>query len=290
MSIIMPSGNKSVQDWTSETENSVVKTASTGSAPKDFRTTLYEAAKKSVEDAAKRVKKQACDCANTAPTSPVQETDAMPSTDMGAPAGIGAVDTVAPVADEEAVDVTVDDKGEISDVSPSAALDKAKAALTDAMTAIDEAQASVGGESGEVGEEVGEVSVDIPVDEEETEETKEEKPFDFDKPEEKKEDIVVESKDKKKDDKKENPFAKKDEKKDEKKDGKVEECKENCEDDKKEKKENPFAKKETCASVDGYVKLSMVSKKNRDLVYDYYKNKLGLPEDFCKLVVTNYEK
>jgi len=278
MSIIMPSGNKSVQDWTSETENGVIKTASTGTAPKDFRTTLYEAAKKSVEDAAKRVKKQAqaCECAN----APVQETEAMPTTDMG-----GSLSEVAPVAEEEAVDVTVDDKGEISDVSPSAALDKAKAALTDAMTAIDEAQASVGGGEGEVGE----VSVDIPVEEETVEKEvaeEGEKPFDFDKPEEhekneskeeeeKEEDIVVESKK----EKKENPFAKKDDKKEECKDG-----------EKDEKKENPFAKKETCASVDGYYKLSMVSKKTRDEVYDYYKNKVGLPEDFCKLLVTNYEK
>lgn len=47
--------------------------------------------------------------------------------------------------------------------------------------------------------------------------------------------------------------------------------------------------KVTCATSDNsFVKLSEISPSTRKKVYDYWKNYLGYPEDYCKLLVKNH--
>ncbi len=52
--------------------------------------------------------------------------------------------------------------------------------------------------------------------------------------------------------------------------------------------ENPFEK--SAASKGTFVKISEISPENKKKVYSYWKDMLGYPEDFCKLMVKNYEK
>ncbi len=53
-------------------------------------------------------------------------------------------------------------------------------------------------------------------------------------------------------------------------------------------KENPFEK--SAAGKGTFVKVSEISPENRKKVYSYWHDMLGYPEDFCKLMVKNYEK
>ena len=61
--------------------------------------------------------------------------------------------------------------------------------------------------------------------------------------------------------------------------------------DKKEDKEGAKEEKMACAkSLDGFERLSSISPTTRKKVYNYWKDTLGYDPEFCKLMVTDFEK
>ena len=70
------------------------------------------------------------------------------------------------------------------------------------------------------------------------------------------------------------------------------ECK--CEDEDKdiivESEDEDEGEEKTANTVGRFTRIASLSKETRDKVYDYYVNQLGYPKDYCKLMVTDYEK
>lgn len=253
MAVITPVGSNF--DWSPKSEK-LTKTASTGAKAPTDKDLLYEAAKKAV-------KAQMMDLGNDIPSN---EMDGAPSPCEGAPCDsieapgavpgeiVKDVSEEAPMGDESPADEAKEGEA-VQDVQKAVQdlVDKANKAeevavkVQDAVTKVEEAVNEVKDAVGG-GEIVDEVEIEI-------------------------ED----------EDNGKNPFEKGEKDEEDEKDEDEEGEKDEIVKESKDKDDKPEMK--SAASGNDMVKLSSLSKSVKQKVYDYYKNELGYPADYCKLLV-----
>lgn len=276
MSIVMPAG-KSTLNW-----SPIIKQASAGGKPVAEKDELYEAAKKVVKAQfdAKCLEDGKMGAPGASADMPCENGGIDGAGGAGGAGGLGdSTEIVEEIPGVVTDEVAKTEPGAEGATGAEGAVAKAQEAIEQAKAAVEEVALEIGVDTGAATEGVEEsVEIDIPDEDDVVEVELEGEKCEGEK-EEKKE-FNFETKDKKKD-KGEGDKGDKGEKGEKEddgdKDGEI--VKESTED------------KEACASnANSFVKISALSPKTRKKLYNFWANELGYDKDYCKLLVTDYEK
>ena len=264
--VIMPTG-KSYHNWSLDTEGKTVKVASgkqVASGKSNDRDSLYEAAEKYLAGAKKQQKKAQFDFGKKDECCKCEEGKEEFGDKEVAEVAVEGNDEVASVKEViEEVEIALDDaKAKLDGVSGEGADEEVVVELPEGDDSeVQEVEFEIGGD------EFADKKDEVPGVDTEKEEEKEEGEKGIAKKSEDTEEVKEEKADKKGG----FPFNK----------GKEE---------KEDSEESEEGEEKTAGTVGGFQRLADISPTTRKKIYTYWTEYLGYPKDYCKLLVTDFEK